>query len=170
MSHTPKKAKRTPLSKAIGSPRAVSSDFDEVIVLIEAARRRAFAAVNQELVGLYWRIGEYISRNLESAAWGEGVVQQLADYIARTHSDLKGFTRRNLFRMLQFYETYVGDEKVSPLVTQLPWTHNLLILSRSRQPEERDFHLRMYLRPHANRCPVICLHPRPRAVSAVSAR
>jgi len=70
------------------------------------------------------------------------VVQQLADHIARTHPGLKGFTRRNLFRMRQFYETYVGDEKVSPLVTQLPWTHNLLILSRSKRPEVREFYLR----------------------------
>jgi predicted nuclease of restriction endonuclease-like (RecB) superfamily len=146
MSRTPKKAKRPPSPRAIVSGQPVSSDFDEVIVLIEAARNRAFAAVNQELGGLYWQIGEYISRKLESAAWGEGVVQQLADHIAQQHPDLEGFTRRNLFRMRQFYETYVGDEKVSPLVTQLPWTHNLLILSRAKRAEEREFYLRMALR------------------------
>src|SRR6516225_2329201 len=122
------------------------ADFDEVLRLIDAARTRALATVNQELVGLYWQIGEYISRKLESAAWGEGVVQQLADHIAQTHPDLRGFTRRNLFRMRQFYETYRGDEKVSPLVRQLPWTHNLLILSRAKRAEEREFYLRMALR------------------------
>jgi predicted nuclease of restriction endonuclease-like (RecB) superfamily len=125
---------------------ASASDFDEVLRLIDAARTRALAAVNQELVGLYWQIGEYISRKLESAAWGEGVIEQLADHIARTHPDLKGFTRRNLFRMRQFYETYRDDAKVSPLVTQLPWTHNLLILSGTRRREEREFYLRMALR------------------------
>jgi predicted nuclease of restriction endonuclease-like (RecB) superfamily len=122
------------------------ADFDEVLRLIDAARTRALATVNQELVGLYWQIGEYISRKLESAAWGEGVVEQLADHIARTHPDFKGFTRPNLFRMRQFYETYRGDEKVSPLVRQLPWTHNLLILSRAKRAEEREFYLRMALR------------------------
>lgn len=56
---------------------------------------------------------------------------------------LRGFTRRNLFRMRQFYQTYAGDEKVSPLVTQLPWTHNLIILGQSKRREEREFYLCM---------------------------
>jgi len=54
------------------------------------------------------------------------VVGQLAAHIARNHPDLRGFTRPNLFRMRQFYETYRDDSKVAPLVRQLPWTHNLL--------------------------------------------
>jgi predicted nuclease of restriction endonuclease-like (RecB) superfamily len=135
---------RTPATSSGGTPPA-HADFDEVLRLIDAARTRALTAVNQELVGLYWQIGEYISRKLESAAWGEGVVQQLAVHIAQTHPDLKGFNRPNLFRMRQFYETYKDDEKVSPLVRQLSWTHNLLILSRARRPEEREFYLRMAL-------------------------
>ncbi len=110
---------------------------------LSTRRTRAFAAVNQELVGLYWQIGEYISHKLESTAWGEGVVQHLADYIARTHPGLRGFTRRNLFRMRQFYETYRKDEKVSALLTQLTWSHNLLILGKSKRAEEREFYLRM---------------------------
>jgi len=119
--------------------------FREIIGLIAAARRRAFQAVNTELIDLYWRVGQYISRKLESAAWGEGVVDELARYIARQQPDIKGFTRRNLFRMRQFYETYRHDTKVSPLVTQLPWTHNLLILMRCKRAEEREFYLRLAL-------------------------
>jgi len=145
MSKTTKKGKTAPQTKALVPAPSVSGDFDEVLRLIDEARARAFAAVNHELVGLYWRIGEYISRKLESAAWGEGVIEQLAGHIARAHPDLKGFTRPNLFRMRQFYETYKDDEKVSPLVRQLPWTHNLLILSRSKRAEEREFYLRMTL-------------------------
>jgi predicted nuclease of restriction endonuclease-like (RecB) superfamily len=138
---------RKKVSSRTTAPTAPTpADFDEVLRLIDAARARALAAVNHELVGLYWQIGEYISRKIDSAAWGEGVVQQLADHIARTHPDLGGFTRSNLLRMRQFYETYRGDEKVAPLVRQLPWTHNLLILSRSKRAEEREFYLRMALR------------------------
>ncbi len=144
MSRTPKKTPKPPGPTVLTA--SSPPEFDEVLQLINESRARAFSAVNQELVGLYWRIGEYINRKLESAAWGEGVVQQLADYIAQRYPDLKGFTRRNLFRMRQFYETYVGDEKVSPLVTQLPWTHNLLILSGTKRAEEREFYLRMALR------------------------
>ena len=123
----------------------MSPAFREIIGLIAAARRRAFQAVNTELIDLYWRVGEFISRKLESAAWGEGVVDELARYIACQQPDIKGFTRRNLFRMRQFYETYRHDAKVSPLVTQLPWTHNLLILMRCKRAEEREFYLRLAL-------------------------
>lgn len=117
--------------------------FAEVAKLIAAARRRAVQSVNTTLIELYWQVGEYISRKIEAAEWGDGVVTQLADYLARTQPGLSGFTRRNLFRMRQFYETYQSDEKVSALLTQLPWTHNLIILSQSKRPEEREFYLRM---------------------------
>ncbi|KAB2836426.1 MAG: DUF1016 domain-containing protein [Candidatus Brocadia sp.] len=120
--------------------------FDEVVSMIQASRHRALQAVNTELIDLYWRVGEYISRKIETAAWGEGVVENLAAYIAKRHPDIKGFTRRNLFRMRQFFETYRHDKKVSPLVRQLPWTHNLLILGRCKRPEEREFYLKLSLR------------------------
>ena len=88
-------------------------------------------------------MGLTISRKIEAVEWGDGVVTQLADYLARTQQSLSGFTRPNLFRMRQFYEAYRDDEKVSPLVRQLSWTHNLIILSQSKRPEEREFYLRM---------------------------
>jgi predicted nuclease of restriction endonuclease-like (RecB) superfamily len=117
--------------------------FAEVVEMIQATRERTLAAVNTALVDLYWRVGEYISRKLETATWGEGVVEALAGYIARRHPGLTGFTRANLFRMRQFYDTYCNDEKVAPVVRQLPWSHNLLILSRCKRPEEREFYLRL---------------------------
>jgi predicted nuclease of restriction endonuclease-like (RecB) superfamily len=115
--------------------------FDEVLSLIDAARRRAYQAINAELVTLYWQVGEYISRKLASAEWGDGVVAELAETIARRHPGLRGFTVRNLFRMRQFVEAYRGLEKVSPLVTQLPWTHHLIILSQCKTLEEREFYI-----------------------------
>jgi predicted nuclease of restriction endonuclease-like (RecB) superfamily len=117
--------------------------FAEVINLIHSARGRALAAVNTALVDLYWQLGEYISRKIEAATWGEGVVDQLANYIQEKAPNLSGFTRRNLFRMRQFFETYQGDTIVSALLTQLPWTHHLMILSRCKRGEEREFYLRL---------------------------
>jgi len=64
------------------------------------------------LIELYWQVGEYISRKIEQAKRGDGVVTQLAEYLAQTQPGLRGFTRRNLFRMRRFYESYRGDEKV----------------------------------------------------------
>ena len=141
MSKAPKKAKRSPRAKALVSARVPASDFDEVLQLIDAARLRAVAAVNTTLIELYLSIGEFISRKLESAVWGEGVVEQLAAHIAQRHPGLRGFTRPNLFRMRQFYETYRGDEKVSALLRQLPWTHHLAILGHTKRREERLFYV-----------------------------
>ncbi len=75
------------------------SAFTEVVNLIQAARYKAFQAVNTALIDLYWHVGEYISRKIENAEWGDGVVEQLAVYLARTQPGLRGFTRPNLFRM-----------------------------------------------------------------------
>lgn len=127
-------------------PATLTASFEEVVTLIQQARQRAFQAINTELIELYWHIGEYISRKLASAAWGAGVIDELARYIAQKHPDLKGFARPNLFRMRQFYETYRDDEIVSPLVRQLPWTHNIMILARSKHPEECEFYVRMCIR------------------------
>jgi predicted nuclease of restriction endonuclease-like (RecB) superfamily len=136
------RSKRRPRASALA---AISEEqaFAEVVEMIQASRSRVLAAVNTALIDLYWRIGEYISRKLETAAWGEGVVEALARYIQRHHPGLNGFTRANLFRMRQLYETYRSDEKVAPLVRQLSWSHNLLILGRCKRPEEREFYLRL---------------------------
>ncbi len=112
-----------------------------MLALIEAARHRAYQAVNLELVTLYWQLGEFISKKIESAEWGDGIVDELAARLGREYPGMRGYTRRNLFRMRQFFEAYRGQQKVSPLVTQLPWTHHLIILSQTRRPEEREFYM-----------------------------
>lgn len=118
-------------------------DFAEVVQLIEAARKHAYQAVNTTLIELYWQVGAYISSKIAAAEWGDGVVDALAQHLALTQPNLKGFTRPNLFRMRQFFEAYRQDEKVSLLVRQLPRTHNLIILSQSKRPEEREFYLKL---------------------------
>lgn len=126
------------------TPRSATDDrFDEVLALIYSAKQQAMQAVNTRLIELYWQVGAYISRKLEQAEWGDAVVSQLADHLARTQPGLRGFTRSNLFRMRQFYETYRAEEKVAPLARQLSWSHNLIIFSQSKLPEEREFYLRM---------------------------
>jgi predicted nuclease of restriction endonuclease-like (RecB) superfamily len=125
-------------------PGSTTDDrFNEVLALIQSARRQALQAVNTQLIELYWQVGAYISRKLENAEWGDSVVGQLAVHLAQTQPGLRGFTRSNLFRMRQFYETYRAEEKVAPLARQLSWSHNMIIFGQSKRPEERDFYLRM---------------------------
>lgn len=95
--------------------------FAEIVSLIKTARRQAFQAINTTLIELYWQVGAYISRKIEGAEGGDGVVEQLASYIARTQPGLRGFTRPNLFRMRQFYETHHNDVKISALLRLPRW-------------------------------------------------
>ena len=120
--------------------------FSEVVGLIATSQQRAFQAVNTTLIDLYWQVGEYISRKIEAAEWGDGVVPRLAAYIARTQPGMRGFTASNIFRMKKFYETYQNEAISAPLAHQLPWSHNLIILGQSKRPEEREFYLRMAVR------------------------
>ncbi|WLI14790.1 MULTISPECIES: YhcG family protein [Pseudomonas] len=122
---------------------SVSASFNEITQLIITARQRAVQAVNTELIELHWQVGAYISRKIEAAEWGDGVVAQLATHLAHTQPGLRGFTRANLFRMRKFYEAYRHDPIVAALLRQLPWTQNLIILNQSKHPEEREFYLRM---------------------------
>jgi predicted nuclease of restriction endonuclease-like (RecB) superfamily len=125
------------------TPARNEQTFSDIAALISASRLRALRAVNTALVDLYWQIGEIISHKLDRAEWGDGVVDELAQFIAQTHPGLRGFTRANLFRMRQFYETYRQEEKVAPLVRQLPWSHNIVILGQTKRSEERAFYLQL---------------------------
>lgn len=127
-------------------PAIRQDDFSEISQLIAAARQRALQTVNTVLIELYWQVGQILSRKIAQAEWGDGVVAQLAEHLALTQPGLRGFTSRNLFRMRQFYETYPDREIVSALLTQLPWTHNLIILNQSKRLEEREFYLRQAIR------------------------
>ena len=123
--------------------KRLDGQFAEVVRMIHEARHNAIKSINTELVKLYWSIGEYISKKIKSAEWGDAVVDRLADFIQSKHPVLKGFTRRNIYRMWQFYETYSHDEFVSPLVTQIGWSNHLLILSKTKTAEERAFYIKL---------------------------
>ncbi|MEZ4903773.1 MAG: PDDEXK nuclease domain-containing protein [Spirosomataceae bacterium] len=122
--------------------------FTDIIALIKQSRATALKAVNTELIDLYWKIGQYIHTRVESTEWGESVVRQLADYLQRNEPDLKGFSDKNLWRMKQFYELYKDFPELSPLVRAIGWTNNLIIMSRTKTPEERAFYLRLCKQEH----------------------
>ena len=117
---------------------------DEIVSLIKQSRNNVMRLANAALIDLYWNIGEYLHRKLMESEWGDGVVKQLAEYIAKNYPELQGFSDKNLWRMRKFYEVYSdADEKLSPLVRQIGWTNNLIILSRTKSLEEKEFYLRL---------------------------
>ena len=123
-----------------------NNQFDEIIHIIEESRKNALRKVNEELIMMYWRVGEYISLQSEKASYGDSYIQSLADFFSQNYPQIKGFNRRGLYRMKQFYETYKDDEKVSPLVTQLSWTNHLKLLSACKSNDERFFYMQLCIK------------------------
>jgi len=122
--------------------------FNKIISIIENAHARALKAVNTELIQMYWDVGEYLSGLCDSSSFGEKVIDEIAAFIAVNNPGIKGFGRRGLYRMKQFFETYKDDKFVSPLVTQISWTNHLMIMSKSKSPEERRFYMELCIREH----------------------
>ncbi len=115
-----------------------SGDFDVIAHLIRDRRKRVLQTANQELVSLYWEVGKILHAKTESEDWGQKTIEALAAHLKSRYPDLKGFSRRGLYRMRQFYETYPGSI-VPTLLTQLSWSHHLLIFSQCKRSEERGF-------------------------------
>ncbi|MEX2569425.1 MAG: PDDEXK nuclease domain-containing protein [Cyclobacteriaceae bacterium] len=165
------------------------SDFHQITLLIQEARQRAYAKVNEELMLLYYRIGKFVSEKVSQGNWGDKTVEELAGFIQEKLHGIRGFNRRGLYRMRQFYETYApgsaciefwkerqnrqpdteggmvllkkegknsivssvltqfenADKQyiafVSSVLTRLSWTQHLMILSKTKTPEEKIFYL-----------------------------
>ncbi len=117
--------------------------FTVIIQLIKQSRTNAIRAANAELINLYWNIGEYVSKKIEQSEWGDSVVTELANFIQIHEPEIKGFSDKNIWRMKQFYETYKDIPKLSTLLREISWSHNLAIFSRCKTAEEREFYLKL---------------------------
>jgi hypothetical protein len=97
----------------------VNGEFEQVPILIEEARNRAFQNVNEELVRLYFNVGKVVSDKVASGLWGDNTINELASFLQQKFLGFRGFTRRGLYRMKQFYEVYSSDDFVLSLTAQL---------------------------------------------------
>lgn len=124
-------------------PEDYASLLAEVKARVQAAQYDALRAVNKELVALYWDIGSLIADRQTDAVHGTAIAEQLAADLRMEFPGISGYSRRNIFYMREFYLAYRDRTKVQPLVAQIGWTHNLVILQRCKDPLEREFYLRM---------------------------
>ncbi|MCM8626217.1 PDDEXK nuclease domain-containing protein [Accumulibacter sp.] len=115
----------------------------EVKECIRSAQYAALKAVNTELVGLYWDLGRMIVERQVGETWGKSVVEKLSTDLRREFPAVGGFSASNLWRMKAFFELYREHEKLAPLVREVAWAHNLAIMSKCKDPLEREFYLRM---------------------------
>lgn len=124
----------------------LDNTFSEIAQIIKETRDNAYRKVNEELILMYQKVGKFLSEKSETATYGESYIDSLSEYIRQLFPGIKGFNRRGLYRMKQFYETYAGNEKVSALLTQLSWTNHLLIMSNSKSDEERGFYIHLAIK------------------------
>ena len=117
-----------------------------LIRIIDESRQNALKKVNEELITMYWKVGEFLSKESEQAAFGDAYIDGIASEIQEAFPGIKGFNRRGLYRMKKFYETYKDNEIVTPLVTQISWTNHLLIMSGCKTDEEREFYIRLCIK------------------------
>jgi predicted nuclease of restriction endonuclease-like (RecB) superfamily len=124
-----------------------SNDYSQLLVdvkqRIRSAQYAALKAVNQELIALYWDIGQLIVDRQNTAGWGKSVVEQLAKDIQKEFPGISGFSTANLWRMRSFYLGYVDNPNLAPMVREIGWTHNLVILEKCKDDLEREFYIRM---------------------------
>ena len=123
-----------------------NNNFSEIISIIENAKSRAFKAVNAELITMYFEVGKYLSDLCSKTKFGDKVINDVEKYIKEINPTIKGFNRRGLYRMKQFYELYKDDEFVSTLLTQISWSNHLIIMSSTKSKEERHFYIELCIK------------------------
>ena len=125
----------TKISNLITLPNVdLEKQFDYILSIIEQHRLSAVAYVNTEVLLTNWTIGEYISHQLQSANWGAKVVSDLADYIKRHNPQLRGYSKRNLYNMVKFYETYSQEQFIT--LTQSLQVDEFVQLPTAQMPSD----------------------------------
>ena len=110
---------------------------------IAEAQYSALKSVNTELINLYWDIGQKIVEQQEKYSWGKAVVENLSQDLQKEYSGLKGFSVGNLWRMRNFYLQYYQNQKLAPMVREISWTKNIIIMEKCKDDLEKEFYLKM---------------------------
>lgn len=118
----------------------------KLIEIIETSRNNALRKVNEELIRMYWLVGEYLSIESMKATFGDKYIDMISKEVQEMFPGIRGFNRRGLYRMKQFYELYRDNAIVSPLLTQLSWSNHLLIMSGCKSDVEREFYMRLCIK------------------------
>lgn len=120
--------------------------LDDLKTRIKQAQYQAYRVVNKELIQLYWEIGKSIVEKQEQLGWGSKIIQQLAGDLQNEFPKNSGFSTRNLRYMTKLFLEYRDKPILQPLVAQIPWSHNLILLDKTNTDYEREYYCRKVLR------------------------
>ncbi len=124
-------------------PKDYNGLLGEIKQRIHSAQYEALRAVNKKLISLYWDIGRIIAERQKGKTWGKGIVDMLAEDLQSEFPGISGFSARNIWRMRIFYITYKESAILPPLVAEIGWTQNIIILEKCKENLEREFYTRM---------------------------
>lgn len=111
---------------------------------IKAAQYRALQSVNQQQTALYWSIGQLIVERQQAHGWGKSVVERLAEELQQAFPNTLGYSARNLWRMRSLYEEYSRSDLIlPPVVAEIAWSHNIIILEKCKDEHQRFFYIKM---------------------------
>lgn len=117
-----------------------------IVKKIEESKHKAITTVNKLLIELYWFIGETIVSLQEKSKWGDGVVEKLSQDLRMKYPEQSGFSARNLWDCKRCCLTYRDFPKLRPLVAEISWTNNLILLNYTKTIEEKEFYIKMCLK------------------------
>jgi len=127
--------------------KIVASDFLEWIAAlktkIRSARNKLAFSINSQVLELYWEIGRDIAEKQQKSGWGSNFVEKIAEELKQDFPEIKGFSRRNIYAILQWYRFYSEKYQFVPqVVAQIPWGHNRLIITKVKNIDEAEFYCR----------------------------
>jgi predicted nuclease of restriction endonuclease-like (RecB) superfamily len=121
------------------------SEFAEWVTALKAkikvARNKLAFSINSQILELYWDIGRDIAEKQQHSGWGSGFIEQTATELKHEFPEIKGFSRRNVYAILQWYKFYSAKYQFVPHgVAQIPWGHNRLIINKIKEIDEAEFY------------------------------
>jgi predicted nuclease of restriction endonuclease-like (RecB) superfamily len=111
---------------------------------IKTAQYKALQNVNKEQILLYWNIGKTILERQQQYGWGKSIVEILSAELQKEFVGIFGFSARNLWYMRNLYEQYKSSTLIlQPLVAEIPWTHNIIIIEKCKDEHERFYYINL---------------------------
>ena len=118
-----------------------SQFLDDIKSAIQSRHTKAVYAVNREHIALYQSVGELIVQKQEQFGWGKSVVEQLSKDLLKAFPSSTGFSPQNLWFMRQLHTTYKDHPNLLQLVREIPWGHNIMIMTKIKDPQEQAFYI-----------------------------
>ena len=133
------------------------------------AQQRVIYAANEDMLRMYWDIGEMLQQSQDADGWGKKTLQRLAIDLKNDYSEIKGFTVRNMQYMVQFFNEYNQEltmikRAVSPIakpvisqldeynftlpIKHLDWTHNLVLIKQVKDIRARYWYMVQCITSH----------------------